>query len=156
MNQESDEQRGFRVSDRRRFTERGEERPDAGDAPGPEGAAVAGDAPGAEPGRGSASGEARTEGGAGAATVELSFSTFVLSLSTQALLHLGEIPDPQTGVPGRDLAAARQVIDILGILKQKTVNNLERAEEALLDSVLHDLRMAFVRLVRTGTAKEGS
>lgn len=148
MSQESEEPRAFRVSDRRRFTEEGEAR-----APQDEGPAAS--AP---------SGAQAGETGAGAASdtdpqahaLEMTFSTFVLGLSTQALLHLGEIPDPQTGTTRRDLPAARQVIDILGILKQKTMNNLERAEQALLDSVLHDLRMAFVRLVRAGTRKEES
>ena len=53
----------------------------------------------------------------------------------------------------RDLGAARHVIDILGILQAKTKNNLEQAEERLLEAVLYDLRMRYVELVR-GTSKE--
>lgn len=148
MSQENEEPRGFRVSDRRRFTEQGEVRAPHDEPPPASG-------PSGEPAD-PPTGEAATDPGPRAATLEMTFSTFILGLSTQALLHLGEIPDPQTGTTKRDLPAARQVIDILGILKQKTVNNLERAEQALLDSVLHDLRMAFVRLVRAGTRKEDS
>ncbi len=153
MNQENEEPRGFRISDRRRFTHEGETRPAEEDS------TAAKDAPAsADPGARDATAARRSEAGPrhGTSSVEVSFSTFVLGLSTQALLHLGEIPDPQTGATTRDLTAARQVIDILGVLKQKTLNNLEQAEEALLDSVLHDLRMAFVRLVRAGTTKEDS
>lgn len=54
----------------------------------------------------------------------------------------------------RDLGAAKHVIDILGILREKTRNNLEQGEESLLDSVLYDLRMRYVELVRGGV-KEG-
>lgn len=85
----------------------------------------------------------------------VSFSTFVISLSTQALLHLGEIEDPATGRSQADLGAAQHVIDILGILKDKTRGNLEQPEERLLDAVLYDLRLKYVELVR-GPAKEGA
>src|SRR5262249_680583 len=83
----------------------------------------------------------------------VSFSTFILGLSTQALLHLGDIESPMSGQVERDLPAARHVIDILGILQAKTRNNLEQAEERLLEAVLYDLRMRYVELVR-GTSKE--
>ena len=61
-----------------------------------------------------------------------------------------EIPDPTTHALVRDLPAAKQVIDILGILRDKTRSNLEPGEQALLDSVLYDLRMRYVELVRPG------
>lgn len=153
MKEESEELRGFRVTDRRRFTESGEAQDDRAGADEPTDAAAAtaaADVPPVET-RAAVLGEPRPL----AEPAELSFSTFVLSLSTQALLHLGEIPDPQTGHVGRDLGAARQVIDILGILKHKTTNNLEQAEHTLLESVLYDLRMRYVQLVRSGSLKEG-
>jgi uncharacterized protein DUF1844 len=131
MGDEQEKSSGFRVTDRRRFTESGAER-DA--AAGPESGRP-------DP---SASPEPPTP---------VTFSTFVLGLSTQALLLLGEIPNPQTGEQERDLAEAKQVIDILGVLKAKTLNNLEQAEEGLLDSVLYDLRIRYVELVR-GPQKE--
>ena len=71
------------------------------------------------------------------------------------LLHLGEIPNPVTGTVEPDLDAAKQVIDILGMLREKTRNNLEPGEESLLDSVLYDLRMRYVELVRQ-KPKEGT
>src|SRR5439155_531387 len=62
--------------------------------------------------------------GAERADEPVTFSTFVLGLSTQALLHLGEIPNPMTRALERDLVAAKHVIDILGILREKTRSNL--------------------------------
>ena len=61
---------------------------------------------------------------------------------------LGEIPNPQDGKPYQDLPAARQLIDILGLLKHKTLGNLENNEVQLLDHILFDLRMKFVESVK--------
>ncbi|HJQ83695.1 MAG TPA: DUF1844 domain-containing protein [Candidatus Binatia bacterium] len=137
---DKEERRGFQVKDRRRFSETGEAKPDA---PETTAATPAPDlppppSPHPEP-----------------AYEPVNFSTFVLGLSTQALLHLGEIPDPTTGQTAPDLGAAKHVIDILGILRDKTRGNLEPGEENLLDSVLYDLRMRYVELVRRGS-KEGT
>jgi len=128
VSDERDEARGFRVTDRRRFAEGADAalEPDAPSAAGTSGAA--------EP---------------------VTFSTFILGLSTQALLHLGDIPDPTNGRVARDLSAAKHVIDILGILREKTRGNVEPAEESLLESMLYDLRMRYVALMRSG-AKEGT
>jgi hypothetical protein len=135
---EQDKSGGFRVTDRRRFTETGAEREDPPSNDGP--------APSSDP----ASPQSESE-----PAEPVTLSTFVLGLSTQALLLLGEIPDPESGTPARDLVGAKHMIDILGILKEKTRNNLEQAEEALLESVLYDLRMRYVELVR-GAKKEGA
>jgi hypothetical protein len=77
-------------------------------------------------------------------TPSVDFSTFVLSLASSAMLHLGKVPDPtgQSMVP--TLAMARQSIDMLAMLKDKTRGNLTIEESALLDRVLHDARIAFV------------
>jgi hypothetical protein len=80
--------------------------------------------------------------------VPVTFSSFLLGLSTQALLHLGEIPDPGSGRVEADLIAAKQVIDILGILEAKTRGNLDQAEQGLVESVLYDLRIRYVELAR--------
>jgi hypothetical protein len=79
---------------------------------------------------------------------EINFSSFILGLSTQALMCLGEIPEPQSGRPQQDLDAARQFIDILGILKEKTAGNLLHEEAQLLDHILFDLRMRYVKLTK--------
>ena len=73
----------------------------------------------------------------------LDFTTFILSLSTSVLASLGEIPGPE-GHVSTDLSLARQTIDIIGMLREKTHGNLSGEEERLLDQVLLDLRMKFV------------
>ncbi len=75
----------------------------------------------------------------------MNFSSFILGLSTQALMCLGEIPDPQDGKSHQDLSAAKQFIDILGILREKTSGNLDKGEAQLLDHILFDLRMRYVK-----------
>ena len=90
-----------------------------------------------------------------ATDLPVTFSTFLLGLSTQALLHLGEIPNPTSGQVETDLVAAKQVIDILGILEAKTRGNLEEGEQGLVESVLYDLRMKYVEL-RRQKAKEAT
>jgi hypothetical protein len=76
---------------------------------------------------------------------EVNFSSFLLSISSSILLHLGEIADPQSGEKKKDLALAKQSIDIISLLKDKTKGNLTQEEEKLLDHLLYDLRMRFVK-----------
>ncbi len=76
---------------------------------------------------------------------EINFSSFLLSLSSSTLLHLGEIADPQSGEKKKDLALAKQSIDIINLLKDKTKGNLTQEEEKLLEHLLYDLRMRFVK-----------
>ena len=76
---------------------------------------------------------------------EMSFTTLVISLSTSALLHLGVPPEPTEGAKAEtNLPLARQTIDILEILHEKTRGNLDEGESRLLEGVLHDLRLRFV------------
>ncbi len=74
----------------------------------------------------------------------VNFASFLLSLATTGMVHLGEIPDPGSGQKMEDLEAARQMIDILGILKEKTEGNLSAEEAHLLENVLYELRMKFM------------
>lgn len=76
---------------------------------------------------------------------ELDLSAFILALATIALVGLGFMPNPQTNQSERNLPAAKQLIDILGLLKDKTKGNLSQDEQELLDSVLSNLRMQYVR-----------
>ncbi|MGO8760834.1 MAG: DUF1844 domain-containing protein [Desulfobaccales bacterium] len=78
---------------------------------------------------------------------EISFSSLLFSLSSAAFVSLGAIPDPNTGKVERNLALVKQTIDLLGLLKEKTRNNLSPEEESLFDHLLYDLRMAYVREV---------
>jgi hypothetical protein len=78
---------------------------------------------------------------------ELTFSTFVLSLATTAAVHFGDLGDVESGEKRQpDLEAARQMIDILGLLQQKTDGNLTPEESQLLEQVLYELRMRFVQV----------
>ena len=76
---------------------------------------------------------------------EINFAGFIFSLSTTAMYHFGDFPDPVTKEARRNLAAAKQTIDILSILKTKTEGNLDENEKQLLDGVLYELRMRFVK-----------
>lgn len=72
------------------------------------------------------------------------FGTFILSLASSAMVHLGKVPDPTGGQPEVNLELARQTIDILMLLREKTQGNLNQNEALLLERVLHDVRLAFV------------
>ncbi|MDP2847777.1 MAG: DUF1844 domain-containing protein [Humidesulfovibrio sp.] len=78
---------------------------------------------------------------------EIDFSTFVLSLSSSAMVHLGEAVDPSTGKLDVQPHLAKQVIDILGMLQQKTTNGLDDEEQKLLCEMLYTLRMKYVNKV---------
>lgn len=75
---------------------------------------------------------------------EVTFSTFVLSLASSALVHLGEVPNPETGGTSRNEALARNAIDVLTMLDDKTRNGLTPEESKLMRDVLYELRMKFV------------
>lgn len=76
---------------------------------------------------------------------EVTFSTFVLSLSSSALYNLGEIPDPVSQKTETDLPMAKQIIDTIGMLQEKTRGNLESEEERLVKTLLYDLRLRYVQ-----------
>ncbi len=76
---------------------------------------------------------------------EINFATFVLSLHSSALVHLGIIENPATGEKNKSLGLAKQTIDILGVIEKKTRGNLDKDEENLLKNILHDLRLMYVR-----------
>ena len=75
----------------------------------------------------------------------INFSTFVVSLNASALLHLGVIEDPSSGAKTKSLPMAKQTIDILSMLQEKTTGNLSEEEENLLKNILYDLRIMYVK-----------
>jgi hypothetical protein len=76
----------------------------------------------------------------------IDFYTFVLSLGSSAFVHLGDAPHPETGKPVEpDLLVAKQTIDILAMLGEKTKGNLTGEEEKFLETLLTDLRIRFVQ-----------
>ena len=76
----------------------------------------------------------------------LDFSTFILSLSSSVLMNLGLVENPVTGKTEKEPAVARQTIDLLTLLKEKTTGNLSEEEGKLLDNVLHELRLWYVKV----------
>ncbi len=79
---------------------------------------------------------------------EVTFSTFVMSLNTSVLYHLGEIADPETGGKILNIDLARHAIDTLVVLEQKTKGNLTEEEAELLKNILYDVKMRFVKTVK--------
>jgi hypothetical protein len=126
----TDEERGFKVQDRRGFTPEGEAREEV-QAPADEGARPAPQGGASEPRK----------------LPELDFSTFVLSLTTSAMVHLGEAPHPD-GATRKELTLAKQTIDLLGLLRDKTRGNLTEEESKLMEDVLYDLRLRYVSATR--------
>ncbi len=76
---------------------------------------------------------------------EINFSTFIFSLNASALVHLGAIEDPASGQKVKNLSLAKQTIDILNMLEEKTRGNLNTDEENIMRNILYDLRIAYVK-----------
>lgn len=143
--EEKESGRSFRVEDRRRFTSATE---DLGSHESADQAA--GHSPPEEP-KSSSSPQVDTQHSAPPPPrPEISFSSFILGLSTQALIYMGEIPPAPGQPPQTDLAAAQQMIDVLAMLKQKTAGNLDTGEAMMLENALFDLRMRYVELAKKG------
>lgn len=130
-----EDEEGFAVKDKRRFDAEGKSRDDA-DGASSNDAEVARE--------GGLDGEQQSSAASEAQELpEIDFSTFVLSLSTSAMVHLGESPGPG-GEQAKDLPLAKQSIDILALLQDKTTGNLSADEQRLLREVLYDLRLRYV------------
>jgi len=138
--EEKQEGKGFTVKDRRRFaTDTGEAREEvsttAGAAAEPSAAQSSTDQPRAN--------QPEQE-----PLPEINFSTFVIGLSTQALMHLGEMANPLSGKVEPDVPVAKQMIDIVGMLREKTRGNLSASEDRLMEDILFDLRMKYVEAAK--------
>jgi len=139
---ESEEKKGFTVQDRRRFSAEGDvKEPASEDKPEPKESAPLHQAS-------VESTDIRSAARTPESATEINFATFIVGLSTEALSALGEIPHPATGERSRDLDAAQQLIDIIGMLRDKTRGNLDVNEENLIEAILFDLRMKYVELAR--------
>lgn len=136
----SDEKKDFVVNDRRAFSEENQD----GETQDTEQSAESSpevDVQAASATEESPAAEARQE----PPLPEINFSTFVVSLNASALLHLGAIEDPTTGQMNKNLSMAKQTIDILHLLEEKTVGNLSTEETNLLKNILYDLRIIYVK-----------
>ena len=128
-----DDAPNFKVTDKRLFDEEGEirgNRVEERESPSQDAA------PEAHPNAGRG-------GQADGSAQGIDFSSFVISLATTAMVHLGEGP-VDSGAPPQDLDAAGQMIDILGMLKEKTEGNLSPDESRLVHDILYELRMKFL------------
>lgn len=76
---------------------------------------------------------------------QLDFTTFILSLSSSVLMSLGVVENPVTGKLEKEPALARQTIELIDLLKVKTKGNLTEEEAQLLDDVLHELHLWYVK-----------
>lgn len=129
----SDEDRGFKITDRRRFS---------GKEGGKEGEEK-------EEGK-----ETKKEGKSEERREEppplppVDFSTFIYSLATSVLFHLGDISDPKTSKKEKNLPMAKHTIDTIGMLKEKTKGNLTNEEARLIDELLYTLRMRYLKETR--------
>ncbi len=121
---------GFKVTDRRIFSD---------EADKPEASVAAPEVP-------AAATASATD--AEALMPPVDFQTFVISLGSSALMHLGAIPHPETGKAEVNLAIAKHSIDVLSMLEKKTTGNLSPNEAGLLGSLLYDLRLKFVEAAR--------
>jgi hypothetical protein len=136
-----EEEKGFVIKDRRSFDEKGELKKE-GDQPERK---TEKQVPKEKP---KEAGPRETGGADESQRVplpEVNFNSLIFSLSSSALLHLGEIDDPYSGKKIKDLSLAKHTIDTIGLLKSKTKGNLTDEETKFLESVLADLRWRFVK-----------
>jgi hypothetical protein len=138
--EEEKKDKGFVVRDRRLFDESGEARREDAAPEAKSGAETTGP------------GDAQPAGGAQTAAEEqddflpeANFMNFILSLSTTAMFHFGDFPDPASGQAKKNLAAAKHTIDTIAMIETKTRGNLDSNEKSMLDAVLFELRMRYVK-----------
>lgn len=134
----SEEEKGFVIKDRRSLG-KGADEPEKEQAPEAESAAGAQDQPADAPD------DAADRQSAETLLPEVNFPTFVISLNVSALYHLGAVEDPETKQKKKNLPMAKQTIDILSLLEEKTKGNLTEDEEKLLKNILYDLRIIYVK-----------
>lgn len=82
-----------------------------------------------------------------------SFVNFLSTLASQAAAALGAMPHPVTGQRTLDLETGKYWLEVLGMLKDKTKNNLHPKEQQLFDGILSDLRMQYVQIQRVAEEK---
>ena len=123
-----DEEQKLNVTDKRGFTEDGTPKP-------------ATEEPAETPPAAAAS---ETKDQPGESRPPIDFPSYILGYYTQGMVLLGEIPNPYTNKKEEDAESARNIVDILALLEQKTKGNLSSEESQLLQSVLYELRMKFM------------
>lgn len=142
----SEEKKDFVVKDRRLFSE---EKDQEQKEPAESGEKPAGKKPEVKPAAEAApdkdAARAREEPEAETQLPEINFLTFVMSLNASALVNLGMVEDPVSKTKVKNLPLAKQTIDMLGMLQEKTRGNLTADEENLLKHILYELRMIYIK-----------
>ncbi|MBT8358422.1 MAG: DUF1844 domain-containing protein [Desulfobacterales bacterium] len=133
MPDEKGEEKGFVIKDKRAFSEKEEELKEKDSEKEPAKAETKVEET-----------EAETKD-AEAELPEINFPTFIISLNASALVNLGAIEDPASGTKVKNLSIAKQTIDILSMLEEKTRGNLTEEEEKILKNILYDLRIIYVK-----------
>jgi len=131
--EEKKKESGFVVKDKRLFDESGKERSQEEKQ-----SSSAGEKP-------NASGSSPSEPKQEYDYPQVTFTNFVLSLSTSALFHFGDFPEDEGGKTEKNLPAVKQTIDILDMLNEKTKGNLDDNEGKLIQGVLYELKMRYVK-----------
>ena len=126
-----EEEKGFVIKDRRAFDDKGD---------------VKDQEPKEEPRKEEARKKPREEKEEGMPLPEVNFNSLIFSLSSSALINLGEIADPHTGQKQKDLPLAKHTIDTIAMLHDKTKGNLNPEEQRFLDTILADLRWRYVKM----------
>jgi hypothetical protein len=126
----AEEEKGFVIKDRRTFDDKGE----AKDQERKE-----------EPRKEETRKKVPEDQAEGMPLPEVNFNSLIFSLSSSALINLGEIADPNTGQKQRDLPLAKHTIDTIAMLQDKTKGNLNPEEKRFLDTILADLRWRYVK-----------
>jgi len=127
----AEEEKGFVIKDRRAFDDKG----DVKDQERKE-----------EPRKEETRKKAPVEETEGTPLPEVNFNSLIFSLSSSALINLGEIADPHTGQTHKDLALAKHSIDTIAMLQDKTKGNLNAEDQRFLDTILADLRWRYVKI----------
>ena len=136
MPDEKGEEKGFVIKDKRIFSQKEQEIKEEGKEPEKE--------PAKEETKAQEAASAE-EQEAEAQLPEINFPTFIISLNASALVNLGAIEDPASGKKVKNLLIAKQTIDILSMLEEKTRGNLTEEEEQILKNILYDLRIIYVK-----------
>ena len=126
----AEEEKGFVIKDRRTFDDKGE----AKDQERKE-----------EPRKEETRKKVPEDQAEGMPLPEVNFNSLIFSLSSSALINLGEIADPHTGQKQKDLPLAKHTIDTIAMLQDKTKGNLNPEEKRFLDTILADLRWRYVK-----------
>ena len=149
-NPEEEQESPFRVVDRRRFTQEGDSRQEgnneqnksASTASQPSGQVQSGD---------NASADTKKEPAAPTQPPQsLTFDLFIQSLGQQAMMAMGLLPWPDSGLIKTDLQRAREMIDVITLLHEKTKGNLTPDEQKFCEALLYQLHVAFVQIVKKG------